>query len=195
MTAPRLVLATHNAGKLEELRALLVDAPFVSVSAAELGLVAPDEDAPDFESRAVDKARRAAMATGLHAVADDTGLCVDELGGAPGLDSGPWAEARGGWGPARLALAEALGLTEDPRRRARAEFVCAIAWAEPDGRTWSATARVGGALRWPEQGEGPGFVRIFEPDEPPFWRDGVFEHRRRAFAAMMLRRAASLADG
>src|SRR5690606_21898004 len=159
--------------------------------ASNLGLVAPDETGPDFESIALDKARGAAEATGYDALADDTGLCVDALGGGPGLASARWAEAKGGWAPARRALAQQLGLTGDPRARARAQFVCALAWVSPHGESWSACARVSGQLYWPERGEGPGFVKIFEADAPPFLRDGVFAHRRLAYESLLARRAES----
>lgn len=192
-----IVLATHNRGKRDELRRLLEAKGVPSselVMPESLGLTEPEEVGESFEAIARLKAQIAADASGLPAIADDTGLCVDALGGGPGLHSKPWAEARGGWEAARLALADQLGLRGDPHARARANFACAVAWAEPHGPVYSVQARVHGELAWPERGDGPGFVKIFRPDIPPFWREGVFGHRRAAFEAMWKRRDAQLSE-
>ncbi len=191
----RLLIATHNAGKRAELERLLAPWGRELRGPEDFGLEAPDEDGESFEVIALDKARLAARKSGIEAIADDTGLCVDALEGAPGLHSARFAEAHGGWEPARLALARQLGLIEDPGSRARAHFMCAVAWAEPGGRSWVGSGHVSGWLAWPERGEGPGFVRIFRPDAPPFWREGVFEHRRMAFEAMMQARGLTQAKG
>ena len=136
MTAPRLVLATHNRHKLGELRAILhpalpgLDLDAV-VTAAELGVTDPREDGVTFAENALIKARAVAKATGLPAVADDSGLAVDILGGAPGIFSARWA-GRHGDDQANLDLLLAqLSDIEDPHRGAR--FVCAAAVVTPDG--------------------------------------------------------------
>lgn len=136
MTAPRLVLATHNRHKLGELRAILRPAlPGLDlgavVTAPDLGVPDPREDGVTFEENALIKARAVARATGLPAVADDSGLAVDVLGGAPGIFSARWAGHHGD-DKANLALLLAqLADIETPHRGAR--FVCAAALVTPDG--------------------------------------------------------------
>lgn len=136
VTQPRLVLATHNRHKLGELRAILhpefpgLDLEAV-VTAAELGAEDPREDGVTFAENALIKARAVAKATGLPAVADDSGLAVDVLGGAPGIFSARWC-GRHGDDQANLDLLLAqLSDIEDPHRGAR--FVCAAALVTPDG--------------------------------------------------------------
>lgn len=125
MTEPRpLVLASHNPGKLSELRELLADTPWQLRGAAEFGLGEPDEDASTFVENALIKARHAARATGLPALADDSGLVVDALGGAPGVVSARYAGAGAGdEANMRKLLAAAEGL-EGAARACR--FVCVI---------------------------------------------------------------------
>ena len=136
MTVPRLVLATHNRHKLGELRAILhpalpgLDLEAV-VTAGDLGVSDPREDGVTFEENALIKARAVARATGLPAVADDSGLAVDVLGGAPGIFSARWA-GRHGDDKANLDLLLAqLADIAEPHRGAR--FVCAAALVTPDG--------------------------------------------------------------
>jgi XTP/dITP diphosphohydrolase len=134
--APRLVLATHNAHKLDELRAILGRAmpdldPADVVGARDVGAPEPVEDGVTFEANALLKARALARFTGLPAVADDSGLAVDVLGGAPGIFSARWS-GRHGDDAANLALLLAQLADVRPEHR-RARFVCAAALVMPDG--------------------------------------------------------------
>ncbi len=146
----RLVAATHNSGKARELSALLSDR-FEVVAAGDLGLNEPDEPETTFMGNAVLKARTAADASGLVAIADDSGLCVAGLDGAPGIHSARWA------GPGR-DFAHAMALVEsrlediDVDDRA-AWFVCALAVAWPHGPIVAVEGRVDGALTFPPRGD------------------------------------------
>jgi XTP/dITP diphosphohydrolase len=184
----RLVLASHNQGKLAEFLALL--APFgVSVlSAGELGLAEPEETAPDFIGNARLKARAAASASGLPALADDSGFCVAALGGAPGVVSARWA------GPTK----DFLGAMQRVQRECgahpdrRAWFVCALCLAWPDGETASFLGRAEGRLVWPPRGDrGFGYDPMFAPfgstlsygDMAPEMKNAT-SHRARAMAQL-----------
>ena len=185
----RLVAATHNAGKAGELAALM-GARFEIVSAAALGLAEPDEPETPFAGNAMVKARAAASAAGLIAIADDSGLCAAGLQGAPGVHSARWA------GPAR-DFAHAMTLVE--RRLAEREsddlaawFVCALAVAWPGGPVVVVEGRVDGALTFPPRGtRGFGYDPIFTPaggaqtfgEMTPATKDAV-SHRALAFAAL-----------
>ncbi len=164
----RLVIATHNPGKLWEMRALLAPHGIEAVSAAELGVAEPAETGGDFRENAVLKARAAARAANLPALADDSGLCVDALGGAPGLHSARWAEATPG-GPRDFAAA--IEKVETALREAGAKppfgahFTSALALAWPGGRTESFEGKVFGTLVFPPRGKlGFGYDPIFLPD-------------------------------
>jgi XTP/dITP diphosphohydrolase len=185
----RLVAATHNAGKARELAALM-QSRFDVISAAELGLPEPEEPESTFMGNAMVKARAAADASGLVALADDSGLCVAALGGAPGIHSARWA------GPDRdfvhaMALVEArLADTEDTD--VSAWFVCALAVAWPAGPIVTVEGRVDGALTFPPRGNrGFGYDPVFIPDGgvmtfgemDPQAKDAM-SHRARAFAAL-----------
>jgi XTP/dITP diphosphohydrolase len=157
----RLVLATHNPGKVVELSELVGPLGLEVVSAGELGLPEPEETGLTFRANAELKALAAATAAGLPALADDSGLCVDALGGAPGIYSARWA------GPARdfsIAMArvnEAMG-EEGPRT---AHFICALSVAWPDGHTETVEGRVDGRLVWPPRGDnGFGYDPMFLMD-------------------------------
>ena len=169
MTA-RLVLATHNAGKLAELRALIVPLvpgldPADVVSAAEIGAPEPVEDGVTFAANALLKARALARATGLPAVADDSGLCVDVLGGAPGVFSARWS-GRHGDDAANLALLLAQ-LVDVPDGHRRARFECAAALVG-DGVEVVRTGVMPGVLtRAPRGSGGFGYDPILEPDDQP----------------------------
>lgn len=162
----RLVIATHNAGKLREMRDLLAPYGIAASSAGELGLPEPEETGTTFRDNARIKATAAAQACGLPAFADDSGLVVDSLGGEPGIYSARWA------GPARdfaLAMAtleeklQAAGATL-PRQR-RAHFVSALCVAWPDTHLEEFEARVDGTLVWPPRGTaGFGYDPVFLPD-------------------------------
>jgi len=185
----RLVAATHNPGKARELAALM-QGRFDVVSAAELGLPEPEEPETTFIGNAMVKARAAADASGLIALADDSGLCAAALGGAPGIHSARWA------GPDRnfahaIALVEArLADTEDTD--VSAWFVCALAVAWPAGPIVAVEGRVDGALTFPPRGDrGFGYDPIFIPEGgvmtfgemDPQAKDAM-SHRARAFAAL-----------
>ncbi len=162
----RLVLATHNPGKLREFAALLEPLDVRLVAAGELGLPEPAETGDDFAANARIKARAAAEASGLPALADDSGLAVTALDGAPGVHSARWA------GPGRDfaramrrihdLLATRFGRFADADRRAA--FVCVLALAWPDGETLTFEGRVAGELVWPPRGSGGfGYDPLFVP--------------------------------
>lgn len=161
-----LAIATHNPGKLKELRDLLMPFAIEAVSAAELGLAEPAENGTTFRENACIKARAAAMASGLPAFADDSGLAVDALDGEPGIHSARWA------GPER-DFRRAMQAVEDKLRergahaahQRKAQFVCALCLAWPDGRVEEFDAAVHGTLVWPPRGHrGFGYDPMFLPD-------------------------------
>ncbi|MGI6244791.1 MAG: RdgB/HAM1 family non-canonical purine NTP pyrophosphatase [Pseudochelatococcus sp.] len=189
----RLVVASHNPGKLREMRELLAPFSVEAVSAGELNLPEPDEIGTTFAENAALKARAAAVATGLPAFADDSGLCVAALDGAPGIFSARWA------GPAKdfaaaigriereLALRGAL---DDAQRRAH--FVSALVVAWPDGHEELFEGRVFGTLVFPARGDrGFGYDPIFRPDghaatfgEMTSAEKHSLSHRAQAFALL-----------
>jgi XTP/dITP diphosphohydrolase len=160
----RLVAATHNAGKLREIEELLGPYGIVPLGAATLGLEEPEETGSSFRENAVMKARVAARASGLVALADDSGLCVEALDGAPGIYSARWA------GPTKdFSAAMALVERELKERAAlppwRAAFVSVLALAWPDGADETFEGRVDGVLIFPPRGTaGFGYDPIFRPD-------------------------------
>jgi XTP/dITP diphosphohydrolase len=162
----RLVIATHNPGKLVEMRELLAVYGVGAVSAGELGLPEPEETGTSFRANARIKAQAAAHAAGQPAFADDSGLAVDALGGEPGIHSARWA------GPAKdfagaMARIDALlrerGATAPAQRTAH--FVSALCVAWPDGHLEEFEATVDGTLVWPPRGtKGFGYDPMFLPD-------------------------------
>ena len=163
MLAPRsrLVVATHNPGKARELAAIL-DNRFQLVSAGELGLPEPDETETTFTGNALLKARAAAEASGLVALADDSGLSVRALGGAPGVYSARWAGPAKDFALAMERVRSDLEAGEDDDRSAW--FTCALAVAWPDGPGLVVEGRVEGSLVFPPRGErGFGYDPIFLP--------------------------------
>ena len=162
----RLVIATHNPGKLAEMRELLAPYGIDAISAGELRLPEPDETGMTFADNARIKAEAAAKATGLPAFADDSGLAVDALGGAPGIYSARWAGADKNFQRAMSDIDEKLrerGATSPEERRA--QFVSALCVAWPDGHVEDFEARVGGTLVWPPRGDkGFGYDPMFLPD-------------------------------
>jgi len=162
----RLVVATHNPGKLIEMRMLLEPHGVDAVSAGELGLPEPEETADTFEGNARLKAEAAARAAQLPAFADDSGLVIDALGGAPGIHTARWA------GPERdfeLAMEKVqaelvkVGATAPEQRRAR--FVSALCVAWPDGHLEEFSGVVDGTLVWPPRGaKGFGYDPMFVPE-------------------------------
>ncbi len=191
----RLVIATHNAGKLNEIRVLLAPYAVEAVSAGELGLPEPAETGHMFAENSAIKAHAAAKASGLFALADDSGMCAEALDGAPGLFTADWA------GPAKdfmLAMQrterelQMRGATHPRDRRAR--FVSALVLASPDGRQLLFEGRAFGTLIWPPRGaRGFGYDPMFVPDDQPDSATRTFgemapeekmriDHRSRGFA-------------
>ena len=166
MIPPRLVLATGNSGKVDELRTLLAE--WGQVEALDLrafpGLALPDEAEPSYEGNARLKARAVAASAGLPALADDSGLEVDALGGEPGVRSARWA-GPGATDAERIAkLLGALAGVPGPARGAR--FVCVVALAWPDGRTEAAEGTCGGRIApAPDGRAGFGFDPVFVADD------------------------------
>lgn len=160
----RLVAATHNRGKLRELRELLAPYAIDLVSAGELGLAEPEETGRTFADNATLKAVAAARAAGLPALADDSGLCVEALGGAPGIYSARWAGAGKDFAAAMRRIENMLAKLDAPEPR-RAYFVSALALAWPDDHLEIFEGRVDGNLVFPPRGEnGFGYDPIFVPD-------------------------------
>ena len=162
----RLVIATHNPGKLAEMRELLAPYGVEAVSAAELGLAEPDETGTTFQANARIKAMAAAQATKLPAFADDSGLAVDALDGQPGIYSARWAGEDKNFLAAMSQIERLLqerGAKESAQRKAH--FVSALCVAWPDGHQEEVEARVDGTLVWPPRGTaGFGYDPAFLPD-------------------------------
>ncbi len=162
----RLVIATHNRGKLHELRDLLLPYGIEAVSAGELGLPEPDETGATFLANAELKAEAAARGAGLPALADDSGLCVDALDDAPGIFSARWAGPDKDFSGAMARIERLLGErgAHAPADR-RAHFVAALALVWPDGRRETVEAKVSGTLVEAPRGTlGFGYDPIFLPD-------------------------------
>jgi XTP/dITP diphosphohydrolase len=159
----KVVIATHNPGKLTELRDLLTPCGVDAVSAGELGLPEPDESGRTFIENARSKAHAATKATGLPAFADDSGLAVDALGGEPGIYSARWAGADKNFAQAMQTIEDKLRALKTSNRKAH--FVAALCLAWPDGHTEDFEARVDGTLVWPPRGDqGFGYDPMFLPD-------------------------------
>ena len=164
-TGGKLVIASHNPGKVREIAELLSPFGVEAVSAADLDLAEPEETGTTFEANAELKARAAAEASGLPALADDSGLAVDALGGEPGIYSARWAGPGRDW---NAAMKKVHQLLEDkgavtPEARS-ACFVCALCLAFPDGGQETFTGHVAGTLNWPPRGDkGFGYDPIFTP--------------------------------
>lgn len=156
----KLVIASHNAGKVREIADLLDGRAISVVSAADLALPEPDETGETFTDNAKLKAQAAAEASGLPALADNSGLCVVALDGAPGIYSARWAGPTRDFGHAMERIKVALD--DNPDREAY--FVCVLALAWPDGHCETFEGRVYGALTFPPRGDkGFGYDPIFEP--------------------------------
>jgi XTP/dITP diphosphohydrolase len=158
-----LVVASHNAGKVREIKELLVDFGIETISAGDLGLPEPEETGETFKANAELKAQAAATASGKPALADDSGLCVAALNGAPGIYSARWA------GPQKdfdFAMEKVrLGLLEEGTLDTHAWFVCGLALAWPDGHVEYFEGRVDGELTWPPRGlKGFGYDPMFVPE-------------------------------
>jgi len=162
----RLVIATHNPGKLAEMRELLAPHGIDAVSAGELGLSEPDETGTSFRANAAIKALAAARAANLPAFADDSGLVVDALDGAPGIYSARWAGENKDFAAAMARVERLLqerGAVTPAQRTAH--FVSALCVAWPDGHLDEVEARVDGTLVWPPRGTaGFGYDPFFLPN-------------------------------
>ena len=160
----RVVAATHNAGKLREIEELLGPFGVVAVSAGTLGLAEPEETGSTFSDNALLKAQAAARASGMVALADNSGLCVEALDGAPGIYSARWAGAPKDFGAAMARVEAGLkARAAPPPWRATFVSVLALAWA--DGATETFEGRVDGTLVFPPRGTaGFGYDPIFRPD-------------------------------
>jgi XTP/dITP diphosphohydrolase len=155
-----LVIASHNAGKVREIGELLAPYGAEVVSAGLLGLAEPEETGTTFVANAELKALAAAKASGLPALADDSGLAVDALGGEPGIYSARWAGPAKDFAAAMAMVHQRLGTAEN--RRAR--FVCALSLAWPDGHVQSFEGTVEGDIVWPPRGtQGFGYDPVFQP--------------------------------
>ena len=195
-TGNKLVVATHNAGKVVEIAALLEPLGIETVSAGELGLPEPEETGLTFQANAELKALAAATAAQLPALADDSGLAVEALDGEPGIYSARWAETENGrdFGHAMQLVEDGLqakGATTPDQRRAW--FVAALTLAWPDGHTETFESHFHGALVWPPRGlNGFGYDPIFLPDgqtqtcgEMDPDQKHAISHRAMAFAQLL----------
>ncbi|MGL9619100.1 RdgB/HAM1 family non-canonical purine NTP pyrophosphatase [Bradyrhizobium sp. U531] len=162
----KLVIATHNPGKLAEMKELLAPYGIEAVSAGELGLGEPEETGNDFRSNAAIKAIAAAQATKLPSFADDSGIVVDALDGAPGIYSARWAGPSKDFNAAMAQIERLLqerGATSPDKRTAH--FVSALCVAWPDDHLEEVEARVDGTLVWPPRGNaGFGYDPMFLPN-------------------------------
>lgn len=187
----KIIVASHNAGKVREINDLLRPLGIEAVSAGDLGLPEPEETGTTFRANAELKALAAATAAHLPALADDSGLSVDALGGEPGIYSARWAETPNGrdFNAAIQKVEQALAGKEN--RRAR--FICALSLAWPDGHVETFEGKVEGSLIFPGRGDrGFGYDPIFladgrdmtfaemEPDEKH-----SISHRADAFAQLL----------
>lgn len=162
----KLVIASHNEGKVREIRALLEPYGIEPVSAASLGLPEPVETGTTFFANAELKARASADLSGLVALADDSGLCVDALNGDPGVYTADWAETPSGrdWQLAMRKVEDALQAKGSDAGR-DAHFVCVLSLCWPDGHVESFEGRAEGKLTWPPRGTvGFGYDPVFVPN-------------------------------
>lgn len=190
----RLVVATHNPGKLAEFAALLGPYEIEAVSAATLGLAAPAETADSFAGNARIKAHAAATASGLPALGDDSGLAVDALGGAPGVHTADWAETGSGR-DFEMAMRRLHERLQDAPQPWTATFHCTLCLAWPDASDEVFEGRAAGRVVWPARGaNGFGYDPVFEPEghdrtfaELTPGEKHAIDHRARAFAAFARR--------
>jgi XTP/dITP diphosphohydrolase len=202
--AEKLVIATHNAGKLNEISALLAPYGLECISAGELGLPEPDETGTTFVENALIKARAAATAAGLPALADDSGLSVAALGGRPGVYTADWAERQMFEGEPNkpwegrdwyMAMGKIEGLLCElgPDVDRSCWFSCVLAIAWPDGTSVTYEGRVDGTYSWPPRGAmGFGYDPVFVPlgrdasfAELPAEEKHRISHRADAFAKLV----------
>ena len=195
----KLVIASHNQGKVREIRALLEPFGIDPVSAGDLGLPEPDETGTTFADNALLKAHASAQSAGCVALADDSGLCVAALGGAPGVYTADWAERQWFEGNAGRDWYLAMGKVEGklaeigPDADRSAYFICTLALAWPDGHAQVFEGRVHGALTWPPRGKlgfgydpvfvAQGFDQTFAELDPAHKHN--ISHRADAFAKLV----------
>ncbi len=188
-TADRLLVATHNPGKLAEIAELLAPFAVAVAGAGSLGLDAPEETGASFVENAVIKAQAAAAASGRPALADDSGLGVDALDGRPGIHSARWAGPNKDFAVAMARVEKAL----DGQADRRAHFISALVLAWPDGHAECFEGRVDGRLVWPPRGNrGFGYDPMFVPDghrqtfgEMPAQTKHGISHRAVAFRKLV----------
>ncbi|MAA77575.1 MAG: non-canonical purine NTP pyrophosphatase, RdgB/HAM1 family [Rhodobiaceae bacterium] len=195
----KLIVASHNAGKVTEINDLVRAFGIETISAADLDLPEPEETGDTFIANAELKALAAAQTAGLPAIADDSGLAVDALGGAPGIHSARWAEGDVEKGEtvgrdferAMRKVEEALTRIPDAPRTAH--FACALTLAWPDGHCESFEGKVFGELVWPPRGDmGFGYDPVFQPyglaktfgEIPPDVKHAM-SHRAEAFQKLV----------
>ncbi len=191
--APELVIASHNPGKVREIAALLERFAVAVRPASDLGLPEPEETGASFTANAELKARAAAQGAGIAALADDSGLAVDALDGAPGIYSARWAGPEKDFSLAMERVCQELNTRDTEPSGARAHFFCALTLCWPDGHCESVEGRVEGRLAFPPRGgRGFGYDPIFRPDgneitfgemEPE--RKHAMSHRADAFAKLI----------
>jgi XTP/dITP diphosphohydrolase len=201
LTDKRIVVASHNAGKLKEFAELMAPFGLEARSARDYGLPEPEETGTTFEENAYIKAFAAASATGLPSLSDDSGLVIDALGGQPGVYTANWAETPDGARDFNIAMQRAevamqeVGATEPEQRKGRFVAVICLAW--PDGEAEYFRGEAEGHLVWPPRGDsGFGYDPVFLPDghgrtfgemtaeEKHGWKPGqadAVSHRARAF--------------
>lgn len=188
----KLVIASHNAGKVREIRDLLGPYGVEPVSAAELELPEPDETGTTFIANAELKALQAADLSGLPALADDSGLCVEALDNEPGIFSARWAGPGRDFNLAMRLVWDNL-MAKGPEAGHDAHFVCALALAWPDGHVEAFEGRVDGLITWPPRGtKGFGYDPIFQPvghsisfGEMEPEKKHAMSHRADAFAKLV----------
>lgn len=188
-TNDKLVLATHNRGKIEEFKVMLGGRGIELVSAGEVDLPEPEETGVTFFENARIKAVAGAKHCGLPCLADDSGLCVDAIEGNPGIYSARWGGPEKDFNKAMRLVHERMGDTENKA----AAFVAVLVLAWPDGHTEHAEGRVDGQIAWPPRGEhGHGYDPIFVPDgearsfaEMTMDEKNAYSHRGRALDALI----------
>jgi XTP/dITP diphosphohydrolase len=190
----RLLVATHNAGKLAEIADLLRPFAVSVVSSAELGLPEPEETESTFVGNARIKARAGAQASGLPTLADDSGMTVNALGGAPGVYTANWAETPNGR-DFDIAMRRVWAELETVSSAAPhlAQFRCTLVLAWPDGTDVVCEGVMPGQIVWPGRGgQGHGFDPIFQPDgyaqtfgEMDRWEKNRISHRGKAFEKLI----------
>lgn len=194
LAGQRVVIATHNRGKLEEFAELLKPHGVDAVSAGQLGIPEPEETETTFEGNARIKAANAARHSGLVAIADDSGLCVDALNGDPGVYTADWAGPDRDFSRAMRLVEEKLaakGAITPEQRRAR--FVCTLVVRWPDGQENVYVGEAPGHLVWPPRGKlGHGYDPVFVPDgetrtfaEMANEEKNRLSHRGRALAQLL----------